>query len=513
MTDTRSSHVAALAAAVEADDLDRIAAIVSGGIFTLLQEDWRLLITAIERLPEEQVVANPVLAIVRDFGGAVRLRDGAINHKVVPAFSGDGSALPEVPDRVLDAVLLQEMLAHRFRADYDAAKAVADRLRPRISRGDVHGRRPVHDLVAFVALHIGITETLHGDLEQALRDLSDARILRAEEQHDLSERDALLKTALVHAALGRIVEAERLAGLAATLPEPGESFQGFLAATTSSVEALVAVDRLDPRAPELIAEALERNVDDELWSLALLASTRWAIATGDPHGAIDQIEQAAAFRPLPSGSLPAAIAAAGRAQALAMMGEFGAAAQVLERGGDCGLRDAAVVRVRLALHADGPEAAIAAARRLVVQSGIGPAARAETMLIAAWAQTLLLGSPDPATAAPLGALIAREGLWRTLQLVPDAVAASIPGLDAAPAFPRRLVVPEPGLNVRLTPNELEILRLLAGPHSLPAIAKSRFVTINTVKSQVSSIYRRLGVHGRREAVAEATRRGILDLGG
>ena len=499
----------ALAEALARNDLDAVAEIVANHLFALLQNDWRALVEAIERLPDEVVAANPGMGIIRDFGASVRLRDGAINLEVLPALSGNDAAAAGLSDRLLDAVLLQEMLAHRFRADFVAAKAIGARLRARISRPDERGRRPLHDVVAFAALHVGITEVLAGDLEQSLRDFADARILRVEGQHDLSEQDANLKAAAVHAVLGRLGESERLMRRADALPEPGESFAGFLASTRSAIRALIAVDRLDAEAPALTEEAIERNGDDEFWSLALLASTRWSIVTGDLAGALDAVDQATAFRPMPAGSLAAGIAVAARAQALAMLGEFGAARDVLDGGGECTLRDAAVVRVRLALHLDGPQAAIAAARAIAVQPGLGPSARAETMLLAAWAQTLLFGAPEPGTARPLGALVARERLWRMLQLVPAEVVAQIPGLEAAPAFARGLALPEAGSGIRLSPNELEILRLLAGPDPLPAIARARFVTLNTVKTQVASVYRRLGVHGRREAVAEAGRRGLL----
>lgn len=498
-----------LDAAFASGDLEAAGAFVAEHLFALIEMDWRKAIDALERLPEDFVAAHPLLRMVKDFGGSVRLADGAINLEVRPALSGEQAVASGLPDRVLDGILLQEMLAYRFRSDFAAAREIGTRLRARISRGDERGRRPVHDLAAFAALQVGITEALSDDFEQALRDFSEARILRGGLQSDLAARDSHLKAALVHAVLGRLDEAERLLLRADDFAEPGGSFVGFLDATSSAVWALLAVDRLAPSAPELVREAVEQNAEDEFWSLALLASTRWSIATGDLAGALEAVDQAAALRPMPAGSLAAAIAVAARAQALVMLGEFSEAARVLDSGGESGFPDIAVVRVRLALYTDGPEAALAAARRLAVQPGLGPSARAETMLLAAWAQQSILGAPEAATTGPLGSLIAREGIWRMLQLVPDEVVATLPGLDAAPPRVRGLIVPALGRSTRLSPNELEILRLLAGPDSLPVIAKARFVTLNTVKTQVSSVYRRLGAHDRRGAVAEATRRGIL----
>jgi LuxR family transcriptional regulator, maltose regulon positive regulatory protein len=62
---------------------------------------------------------------------------------------------------------------------------------------------------------------------------------------------------------------------------------------------------------------------------------------------------------------------------------------------------------------------------------------------------------------------------------------------------------------RLTPGELVVLRELPSLLSLREIAEARAVSVNTVKTHLRSIYRKLGVDGRREAVEAARRRGLL----
>ncbi|WP_292801200.1 LuxR C-terminal-related transcriptional regulator, partial [Microbacterium sp.] len=47
--------------------------------------------------------------------------------------------------------------------------------------------------------------------------------------------------------------------------------------------------------------------------------------------------------------------------------------------------------------------------------------------------------------------------------------------------------------------------------SLAQIAARLHVSVNTVKSQVRSLYRRMGVSSRHEAVAEATRLGLVSV--
>ena len=63
--------------------------------------------------------------------------------------------------------------------------------------------------------------------------------------------------------------------------------------------------------------------------------------------------------------------------------------------------------------------------------------------------------------------------------------------------------------LRLTPAEMEILRDLPSLLSLREIADARSISVNTVKSHLRAIYRKLGVDGRRSAVETARSRGLL----
>ena len=72
------------------------------------------------------------------------------------------------------------------------------------------------------------------------------------------------------------------------------------------------------------------------------------------------------------------------------------------------------------------------------------------------------------------------------------------------------VSPEPeGVHhTGLTPAELRLLPLLATHLSFREIAQQLFVSRNTIKTQAISVYRKLGVSSRSEAVAEAQRLGL-----
>jgi DNA-binding CsgD family transcriptional regulator len=64
--------------------------------------------------------------------------------------------------------------------------------------------------------------------------------------------------------------------------------------------------------------------------------------------------------------------------------------------------------------------------------------------------------------------------------------------------------------VSLTGAELRLLPLLATHLSLPQIGAELFLSPHTVKSQAVSIYRKLGVSSRCQAVASARESGLLE---
>jgi LuxR family maltose regulon positive regulatory protein len=65
------------------------------------------------------------------------------------------------------------------------------------------------------------------------------------------------------------------------------------------------------------------------------------------------------------------------------------------------------------------------------------------------------------------------------------------------------------LDGELTERERDVLRLLGGELSTRQMAQSLYVAPSTVRTQVKSIYRKLGVSSRGEAVEEAHARGLI----
>jgi len=64
-------------------------------------------------------------------------------------------------------------------------------------------------------------------------------------------------------------------------------------------------------------------------------------------------------------------------------------------------------------------------------------------------------------------------------------------------------------NCSLTERELEVLRLLEKGLSKREVARSLFLSYNTIHTHTKSIYRKLGVLTRSEAIQRARERGLL----
>ena len=61
----------------------------------------------------------------------------------------------------------------------------------------------------------------------------------------------------------------------------------------------------------------------------------------------------------------------------------------------------------------------------------------------------------------------------------------------------------------MTDRELTILRMLPTSASLRELAADLFVTLNTLKTHLRAIYRKLGAESREEAVIRAREGGLI----
>ena len=100
----------------------------------------------------------------------------------------------------------------------------------------------------------------------------------------------------------------------------------------------------------------------------------------------------------------------------------------------------------------------------------------------------------------------------TLEQIDAALRAAAAGLIVRPREARRFAASdESEAPSPLSPRELEILISLADGLSNKAVARRFDISQHTVKFHIESIFRKLGVTTRAEAVARGLRRGLVHL--
>ncbi len=113
----------------------------------------------------------------------------------------------------------------------------------------------------------------------------------------------------------------------------------------------------------------------------------------------------------------------------------------------------------------------------------------------------------PNMAALLGRLAARGAAGVSRDYVAQILQAFAATRSNPP--PVKPPSPQPGMIEPLTRRELEVLELLAQRMTAQEIAQKLVLSDQTVKRHRANIYQKIGVHSRRDAVAEAAALGIL----
>ncbi|SDH43042.1 response regulator transcription factor [Variovorax sp. OV700] len=101
-------------------------------------------------------------------------------------------------------------------------------------------------------------------------------------------------------------------------------------------------------------------------------------------------------------------------------------------------------------------------------------------------------------------------LMRSIELGNSPAASQIAGRILASLSASAEPKPPAKTNGLLSPRELKVLLLISEGQSNRQIAEETHRSINTIEAQLKSIYRKLDVKSRTQAVREATQRGLLN---
>ena len=468
--------------------------------------------------------------------------------EVALAFSG---VRLDAGDEAGSAVLFDRAMAARARVPrprrerFDLAASIVGLMRARL-RGDIAAARDGahallapelaaeraaigdHELKALALTNLGVTELWTGDRGGAARDLKAGR--RAAE---LAGREWLVLLCTVHLAVhavvdGRLAAATRLAEQVGHLAERHGWSRTWPAGLAAGVHSAVAFERGRLAEAELLLdraeELLESTRETPLRAAVHLQRARLQLAGGRPEPALESLELAGELLDdFPLAPMLLGLGLGVEALATAALGRWDDAEALLSRAPQTAESGAALARIRL-LAGDAPGARGAVAEFVDDTIGGFGSTRISVCVLDALAadaeadheraSASLERALDRAEAdgyrlaflelgAPMLPLLHRQLRRGT------AHRSLIEDLLRELEQPRRNGRPRALLVEQLSEREVVVLRFLPTMMSNHEIASELFVSVNTVKTHLKSIYRKLDVTDRRDAVRRARERELL----
>jgi LuxR family transcriptional regulator, maltose regulon positive regulatory protein len=491
----------------------------------------------LETMPRELVEASPALALA--FGGALLARGdhAAAQPYLLRAEEGEALVKPERRAQFAAGRAAMGLYEGRMRGDPIGALG---RARELLDRDAVLEDGALATGVrSFVLTQLGIVELWTGDLDAATAHLEGAHAAAVEEQMDWTAIAAGAHLAAARAFRGEIPRAVRRAREAIALAERRGWSRAGPAGTAYTVQASVALQR--GRRDEAAAyvaratEAINLARDRPLHAAHGLNRALLLTDAGEPEAALDVLR--AAREELGDWPLLAPLENMMVAQEgllRAAVGEREAARALLERAeseaATSGPVANAIARLRL-LDGDAAEARTVLEPHLGVRDGasregVPLSVRAESWLLDAMALDALAEHEEAAQALERALDIAEPaGLRRMLETHgavvrpllrrhlrhetahPAMVGEALDAIErrgAQRSRPSTVLMAEP-----LSEREQAILRYLPTMMSNQEIAGELFVSVNTVKTHLKAIYRKLDATGRREAVQRGRELGLM----
>ncbi|MFI7427419.1 LuxR C-terminal-related transcriptional regulator [Micromonospora sp. NPDC049836] len=488
---------------------------------------------AVRRDPELALACAAERAYAGDLDAAAgHLREGA----------GHAAELP-VPrrDRVRRLAAALELTLARLAGDHAEVRRVAARLRatgpvPAGSGDPRAGAGEEADIRAVAGTALGLVALAEGALTAAGERFAEALAAAREAGRPRTELVCASRSALLDAARGELRAAERTAREALAMP-PGQGWSGQVDRGYAYLAlALVAGERDDPtEAAANLALAGPASAAPSVAALAALCRAELLVAAGDPAAALRTLGAARETAP---GVEPAAGLTAAEAQVRAAVGDVDTARALLtdaldegEGGPDAAVAGAVAAALGVALARVELRAGDRRAAERALPDWAGPDARS-------WPRPVRVraGLLDAVLARDAGDerragrileqvldLAAPEGYRRDFTRpepgVRDLLAAHLDSGTAHWATVSELVrgaderdadgpaerapAPARALDEPLTERELTILRYLQSILSNVEIASELSLSVNTVKTHVRNIYRKLDATRRREAVRRA----------
>ncbi|MFE3292698.1 LuxR C-terminal-related transcriptional regulator [Rhodococcus sp. NPDC059234] len=512
-------YAAALWYATEAEDWELVGSIVSSRWLEISTTRLGALRDALIAMPQALVLDRPALYLTREL--LIRMQSGAERGPV--SVMSERVEIEEIADRSVDEALLAgtvRSVLMRFGGDFEEAVRHHSVL-AEISTATADAG--VSPYLPLFQLHWGLASHLKGDFGVAVTLLQQSYSGAADRGPSFAARNAAGQLALHHAMLGEPCVAERWIRNESRFGEAPGWMGVMVRIPAITAGGLSALDRMDlEAAATALAEIGDVDDNAEIWAFIAYTQSQLDLVRGDVEAGSDRLRRATArFRRwLTPNSLAAPLLGSA---SMDLRTAMGGADEVRVRVRVERMRGPVHPLVRLsgaraAVLSGGAAAALAACRELATDNGGYTRIRLEALLISAMA-LIDIGDTESIRGAwsRAVALSQDSGLVRPFATVPPETLAVLSELG--PPVPeawrsldvalRPHVFPAPPAAAVLTERERAVLAGLATTATVAAIAQSLYVSPNTVKTQMRSIYRKLTVHSRGEAVAAARRLGLL----
>lgn len=500
--------------AVRAREYEDAVSAVRSGWFTLLSGPAHEVAPLLEPVPPPELDRRPLLsALLGHAQVSIPARRAHALRRLAQAetaASTPGGAL-----RPLDRALILGAQADvqrrlgRMEGAVDAARAALTALDGSTPAGPVEARA-LEDVYA----HLGMSLLSSGATQLAQAALEEG-VLVSELAGRAATPGLLAALALLDAVDGDLPSARAYAAQARALSPALSGPDAVLLETAQAVLALESADRGEAARRAAGPEPDAGRAPAPQWVAATAARAMLHWLSGYPGKALASLENAAAVHGREGRTIAVRSAFAPlRATLQLALGHPDAALAVLERDATRTVaRQLGHARIELLL---GRHGAALAQLRAVSTAELPTRELAEAAALEAAA--LLRFSAGPRVDAivdHLGALLTATGLRLPLRLVPASDFARVSQALAAAGYAEALglerltpLLPEVAEET-LTRRETAVLNALLEHSSHAAIAAGLNVSVNTVKSQLRSVYSKLGVSTRDEAIAVALDRHLV----
>jgi len=501
--------------AVKACDSELVSALIQRhwpALVSLHAEEFRELV---QNFPEQVLWRDPTLVTML-----------AVAYHAPPVASGRlidlFSQSADVREQLSSSATVGEKLAlnavrvvaNRFTGDFDAAVLAADEL-----FGQVSGLTPTDEadfapILATVSHQAGLTHLAVGNLARAADCFKVAWARSADAPAEHTSFHIAASSALCWSLGGDMGLARTSIDLARGCDPTGTLVHTHVGIDLIIAEALVAAHAFDlDTAARILAEAAEDAEQTESFPVHV-----WAWATvlglqGDPHGALDVLDLYDARATAAPTASPFAQSMLASVRAITYL-RLGLAVRARNALAESPIETqwTALARATAQLLGGDHENALRTAIAWVWRTGTYRFPRAALLVLKATA--LLRHGKREDAAMQFGralSLMERSGAHLALATVSqrdrDALAVLVNRNAMVPSGVYGM--PESVRVKKLSAAELRVLEQLAETPRIDQIAAQLYVTRNTVKGQLRSVYRKLDASGRSEALETAYRLGLL----